>query len=45
MEIAEIDAELLCWSVLSLERVAILNERKAWLIQNNQDLKVRNGLF
>ena len=43
MEIAEIDAELLCWSVLSLERVTILKERKAWLIQNNPDLKVRNG--
>jgi hypothetical protein len=35
LEIALIDAENCCWSVLSLERVLYLKERKAWLIEHN----------
>ena len=39
-EIALIDAENCCWSILSLERVLYLKERKAWLIEHNGSLKV-----
>jgi hypothetical protein len=43
-EIALIDAENCCWSILSLERVLYLKERKAWLIEHNDSLKVSNIL-